>query len=311
MLIWIGLALILVGGGMAAVVREKRLIGGGIGAAGVVALVFSCLAIVPAGHVGVPVVFGDVSDESLPQGLNLKNPFAVVYMMSVRTENYTMSKTVGEGQVRGDDSVRVLSKDGLQMPIDVSVLYRLNADDAPWVYERFGPDFNERIIRPSIRTAVRVAGSRFMATEAYASKREDFAMEIQQQLEKSIKTVIRDYEEDAGGVNTVIVQQVLLRDVGLPPRVQGAIEEKLAAEQEAQKMEFVLAKESKEKERKKIEAEGIRDFQQTVQEGITPDLLRWKGIEATMDLAASPNAKIVVIGSGKDGLPLILGGDSK
>lgn len=264
----------------------------------------SFLTQVPAGHVGVPVLFGKVQDYTLTEGLHLVNPLLSVEKMSVRTEVYTMSSADGDrGKSGPADGVVTLSSDGLRMPVDVSVAYRLVGEDAAWVYRNIGPDYVHKIIRPASRTAVREATARFTAQDAYATKREELALVMEEALRQRIAAILDQYDFDG---QAVVVQQVLLRNVDLPPRVKESIEDKLAAEQDAQRMQFVLAKERQEAERKRIEAEGIRDFQVTVSKGIDDNLLRWKGIDATMQIAQSQNAKIVIVGSGKDGLPIIL-----
>jgi regulator of protease activity HflC (stomatin/prohibitin superfamily) len=274
----------------------------------VVATIFtaaaSTLTQVPAGHVGVPVLFGKVQDYTLAEGLHVVNPLLSVEKMSVRTEVYTMSSAAGDrGKTGPADGIVTLSSDGLRMPVDVSIAYRLVGEDAAWVYRNIGPDYVHKIIRPASRTAVREATARFSAQDAYAVKREELAQVMEVALRRRIAAILEQYEFEG---TAVVVQQVLLRNVDLPPRVKESIEEKLAAEQDAQRMQFVLAKERQEAERKRIEAEGIRDFQVTVSEGIDDNLLRWKGIDATLQVAQSDNAKIVIVGSGKDGLPIIL-----
>lgn len=275
----------------------------------VVAAIFaaggSALTQVPAGHVGVPVLFGNVRDYTLAEGLHLVNPLLSVEKMSVRTEVYTMSSAPGDRGKRGTaDGIITLSSDGLRMPVDVSIAFRLDGKDAAWVYRNIGPDYVRKIIRPASRTAVREATARFTAQDAYAGKREQLAEAMEEALRTRIAAILEQYDFDGVGI---VVQQVLLRNVDLPPRVKDSIEEKLAAEQDAQRMQFVLAKETQEAERKRIEAVGIRDFQLTVSKGIDENLLRWKGIDATVQIAESDNTKIVIIGSGKDGLPIILG----
>ncbi len=266
------------------------------------------VVIVPSGHVGVPVLFGKVQDRSLPDGLHLINPLLEIQKLSVRTEVYTMSGAFAEGVLQGDDSIVVLSRDGLEMPLDITVAYRLVAADAPWIYRNIGQEFAEKIIRPAARTAIREAASRYTAQEAYSTKRDELASMAQQLLATRVKDLFGRQGDDFEGVG-VAVQQVMLRNVALPSRVRAAIEEKLSAEQDAQRMEFVLQKETQEAERKRIEAQGVSDFQQIVSQGISPELLRWKGIEATLDIATSPNAKVIIIGSGQDGLPVILGSE--
>jgi len=262
---------------------------------GVGLLLAAMVVIVPAGHVGVKVLFGKVSQSEFEEGLHLKNPFTIVQNLSIRTETYSMTTA-------GQDSISALSADGLQMPLDVTIAYRLVGDDAAWIYRNIGPGYEGKIIRTAARSAVREATAQYNAQEAYALKREALATTMEEVLERRVSRILGQAGLESGGF---IIQQVLLRNVDLPNRVAAAIQEKLAAEQEAQRMDFVLEKERKEADRKRIEAQGVADFQKIVREGIDDQLLRWRGIEATRELAQSENAKIIVVG-GKDGLPLIL-----
>ena len=262
------------------------------------------IAIVPPGHVGVQVLFGSVKEASLPEGLSAVNPFVTVSHMSGRTHIYTMSGSGRDGE--DSSSITALSGDWMTIPMDVSVVYRLDKTHAPWVLQNIGYEYANTLLKPAARTAVRQAAALFTAQEACSTKRADLANEMTKALNRSIVKILkqRGFEYPA-----IHIEQVLLRNISLPKRVEEAIEEKLEAEQAAQKMDFVLDKERKEAERKEIEARGIQEFQNTVKKGITQDLLRWKGIEATEALARSPNAKIVIIGGGDNGLPVILNTD--
>ncbi len=279
-----------------------------LGAAALVLTVMSTVAIIPAGHVGVQVLFGKVKPEALGEGIQVINPFVVVQEMSVRTETYTMSATSDEGEVRGDDSIQALSADGLSMPLDITVVFRLVGSDAPRVYRDIGADYVEKIIRPSSRTAVREAIAGFTAQEAYSTKREALPLKMQDLLIQRVKSLL-EQRDTFKGATGVIVEQVMLRKIQLPDKVKNAIEAKLEAAQQSEQMQFVLEKERQEAERKRIEAKGVSDFQTIVAQSINPNLLQWKGIEATEALAKSTNAKIVVIGAGKNGLPIILNTD--
>lgn len=276
-----------------------------LAAAGLVLIAVSSFTIIPAGHVGVQVLFGRVKPEPLTEGMQLINPFVDVQQMSVRTETYTMSAVAGEGQVRGDDSIQALSADGLSMPLDITVVFRLVGSDAPRVYRDIGADFVEKIIRPSSRTAVREAIAGFTAQEAYSTKREELPAKMQELLIQRVKSLL-EQRDTFKGATGVVVEQVMLRNIQLPVKVKNAIEAKLEAAQQSEQMQFVLEKERQEAERKRIEAKGVSDFQTIVSQSINVNLLQWKGIEATETLAKSPNAKIVVIGAGKNGLPVIL-----
>jgi prohibitin 1 len=247
-----------------------------------VAALFSCLTVVPAGHVGVVDFFGKVSASTLKAGINLVNPLARIIKMSVKTQE---TKAVMD----------VPSKEGLSVQLEVSLIYHLDPEKAGEVYRTVGPDFEHVLLEPQFRSVSRGVTAGFEAKALYTSERELLATQILDHLKKLV--------EPRG----VAVESTPLRRVGLPQRLSQSIEEKLRAEQESQRMEFVLSKERQEAERKRIEAQGIADFQNIVARGISEQLLRWKGIEATEHLAASQNAKMVIVGAGKDGLPLILG----
>ena len=266
---------------------------------------FASVVIIPAGHIGVQVLFGKVKPVALTEGIQTINPFVDVVEMSVRTETYTMSATASEGQMRGDDSIQALSPDGLLMPLDITIAFRLVGGDAPRVYRDIGADYIDKIIRPASRTAVREAIAGFTAQEAYSTKREALPQKMHDLLTQRMTSLLSQ-RKDFEGATGFVVDQVMLRKIQLPDKVRNAIEAKLEAAQQAEQMQFVLDKERQEAERKRIEAKGVSDFQTIVSQSINANLLQWKGIEATEILAKSQNAKIVIIGSGKNGLPVIL-----
>jgi regulator of protease activity HflC (stomatin/prohibitin superfamily) len=274
----------------------------------VVLFVVSSTAVIPAGHVGVQVLFGKVNARALTEGIQIINPLVDVQQMSVRTETYTMSATATEGQVRGDDSIQALSSDGLLMPLDITIAFRLVGSDAPRVYRDIGADYVDKIIRPASRTAVREAIAGFTAQEAYSTKREALPQKMHDLMTERMKNLL-EQREDFKGAAGFLIDQVMLRNIQLPAKVKNAIEAKLEAAQQAEQMQFVLDKERQEAERKRIEARGVSDFQTIVSQSINANLLQWKGIEATETLAKSPNAKMVLIGGGKNGLPVILNAD--
>ncbi|MEP0823775.1 MAG: prohibitin family protein [Ignavibacterium sp.] len=242
-----------------------------------------CFTVIPAGHVGVVDFFGIVSEEPLLAGINPVNPLARVHKYSVQTKEHK-------------ETMRVLSREGLTIELEISALYRLNPDSAASVYKTIsGGDFEGVILIPQFRSISRAVTASFQASALYSTERERLGQAIQEELARTVSA------------RGIIVESTPLRNVGLPSQLTEAIEQKQRADQESQRMEFILAKERQEAERKRIEAQGISDFQNIVARGISEQLLRWKGIEATEKLAGSPNAKVVVIGSGKDGLPLILG----
>lgn len=268
---------------------------------GLIITVASCLTTVAPGHVGVVSVFGKVHAEKLDSGLHVINPFAKVTQMSTQTKNYTMTSS-GEGR---NDDVSAISKDGLKMPIDVSLFFRVTGAHAPVLYREFGNDeaIAEKLVRPSARTAVRQGTSTYNATEAFSTHRDKLGPLFHQYANKSLEELLvdKDLPKDA-----IYIVQVQLRRIEPPVKVKNAIEEKLNEQQRAEKMVYTLERERKEAERKEIEANGIQKFQDIVSKGIDERLLKWKGIEATLKLAESPNTKIVIVGGGDDGLPIIM-----
>lgn len=250
----------------------------GVGA-GLVALT-NCFTVIPAGHVGVIDFFGTVSEHTLKAGINMVNPLAKIVKMSVKTQELK-------------EVMDVPSKEGLTVQLEVSVLYHLNPEKAADVYKTVGEDYEGIILEPQFRSVTRGVTAGFEAKALYTSEREHLSKLILDEMDKVI--------EERG----ITVETAPLRRVGLPAGLSSSIEQKLQAEQESQRMQFVLTKEKQEADRKRIEAQGISDFQKIVNQGLNEQLLKWKGIEATEKLANSPNSKVVIIG-GKDGLPLIL-----
>jgi prohibitin 1 len=244
--------------------------------------IFASVARVDSGHVGVLTLFGRVTGEVLPEGVHLINPLKANHELSIRTQELK-------------ESASVPSAEGLVMNLDTSLIYHLNPEKAAEVYQKIGPNYMTVLIEPNLRAAIREATASHSANALYTGEREMVAKQIHDQL------------TDKLGQRGVLVESVLLRDIQLPATLKSSIESKQQAEQEALAMSFRLQKETQEAQRKRIEAAGIRDFQQIVAQGISPQLLEWKGIEATENLAKSPNAKVVVIGNSKNGLPLILG----
>lgn len=242
----------------------------------------SALVIVPAGHVGVIDLFGHVTPTTLKSGIRFVNPFARVVNMSVQTQEIK-------------ESMDVPSKEGLGMRIDLSALYHLDPERASEIYRTVGENYVTVLFVPQLRSISRGVTTSYDARSLYTSQRDQLADAIARELRQRV--------EPRG----IVVESTPLRGLDLPKGLAASIEEKLRSEQESQRMEFVITRERQEAERKRIEAQGIADFQRIVSEGISEPLLRWKGIEATNKLAESGNAKVVVIGGGKDGLPLILG----
>ncbi|MEP6769798.1 MAG: prohibitin family protein [Acidobacteriota bacterium] len=248
-------------------------------------LIGNPLTVIPAGHVGVKDLFGKVSPGVLTPGVNFVLPFTRVVKFSVQTQELK-------------ETADVPSREGLIMDLEASLLYRLDPSKAALMYKTVGSDYASRVVEPQIRAAIREITASYDAKALYSAQREKIAFEI--------FTLFNQMSLPRG----IIADAVLLRKIGLPAVVANAIQEKLKREQEAEQMKFVLQKESQEAERKRIEAQGISDFQKIVAAGISPQLLEWKGIEATEKLAMSSNTKVVVIGNPKSGLPIILGNDT-
>src|SRR3989339_493868 len=245
-------------------------------------LFFASIVIVDAGETGVYSLFGRVKDKELSSGFHLVIPLAKVAKMSIRTEEYTMSIAQGEGKRVGADAITSLTKEGLSVDLDMTVLYRLNEEQASDLYSKVGLNYEEKILRPAIRTSIRDIIAQYEAKDIYSEKREEAADKILEALRNNVVT------------RGVIVEDVMLRNVSLPAGLTSAIQEKLKAEQEAQKYEFLLDREMKEKQRKIIEAEGQRDAQQIINESLTTNYLYYlyisdlKSREGTIYVPTSP-----------------------
>src|ERR1700758_1123734 len=259
-----------------------KLIGLGVLGFLLVILLFSSITRVNTGHVGVLTLFGRVTGETLGEGIHLINPLKTNNEMSVQTQ------TIKE-------SASVPSSEGLMMALDTSLIFHLNPDRAAEVFQKIGADYQDKVVENQLRSAIRESTASHTANALYTGEREIVAKQIQDRISEDLAK------------RGITVEAILLRDIQLPATLKASIEAKQQAEQEALAMNFRLQKETQEAQRKRIEAAGVRDFQQIVAQGITPSLLEWKGIEATETLAKSANTKVVVIGNSKNGLPLILG----
>ena len=224
-------------------------------------LFFSSIVIVEAGETGVYSLFGKVKDRELSSGFHLVIPLARVTKMSIRTEEYTMSIMTAEGKKTGNDSIAALTKEGLSVDLDMTVLYHLNEQKASDVYKNVGLNYEEKIIRPAIRTAIRDAIAQYEAKDIYSEKRQEAAQKIFDSLKVDL--------ENRG----IAIEDVLLRNVALPANLANSIQEKLQAEQESEKYDFLLTREAKEKERKIIEAEGQREAQKIINQSLTQNYL--------------------------------------
>ncbi len=275
---------------------STKKVGAGIRVVGIVLLVLgvstSCFKQIDAGFVGVKVLFGQVENEVLPSGLHFVNPLVDVKEMDVKTQNYTMSGIHDEGDKEGDDAIPILTADGLEVAIDLTVLFKVVPTDAPKILNETGLDYNTKIVRPITRTAIRDNAVYYEAVALYSSKRDEFQNRIFKTIEKSFKE------------RGIILEQMLVRNITLPVSVKASIESKINAEQDAQKMQFVLQKEKQEAERKRVEAQGIADYQRIISSGLTDKQLQYETIKANLELAKSPNSKVIVMGRGNS--PLIL-----
>lgn len=244
----------------------------------------SMAVIVAPGMAGVVLLFGKVQPDPLPSGLHFINPFANVVEMEVRTRNYTMSNVNDEGQRRGDDSIQVITSDGLTVRLDCTIFYSLKQAMVARIYAEIGPDVEGKILRSEIRAGLRDAAANLQATELYTTKRQAFVETVSRSLKASF---------EHRGVN---LENVLLRNVILPEQITKAINDKIAADQEAQKMTFVLQKERQEAERKRIEAEGQARAQQIVSQSLTPQILEYQRIQALRYVGEKGN--LIITNSG-------------
>jgi len=247
---------------------------------------------IDAGKVGVKSLYGSVQADVLESGLHLINPLLDVTDFDIQTQNYTMSAVHSEGAQEGDDAIRVLSNDGLEVVIDLTVLYKITPADAPKIFKQIGVNYTDKIVRPVTRTRIRDNAVYYDAVALYSTKRNEF----QQRIFKSI--------EDDFKARGLILEQLLIRNINLPASVKTTIESKINAEQDAQKMTFVLQKEKQEAERKRVEAQGIADYQRIISLGLTDKQLQYEQIKAQKEIATSPNTKIIFMGKGS--APVIL-----
>ncbi|MEY3737535.1 MAG: hypothetical protein RL544_313 [Bacteroidota bacterium] len=279
--------------------EELHKLGNGIRSFGIVLIIIgalnACVKQIDAGQIGVTSLFGKVSNEVLTSGLNFINPLVDVSTVDIKTLNYTMSGVHNEGDKEGDDAIRVLTADGLEVTIDLTVLYRVVGTEAPRLIKETGLDYKDKIVRPLTRTKIRDNAVYFTAIDLYSTKRDQFQSRIFNSIEADFKK------------RGLILEQLLLRNITLPNNVKTSIEEKIKAEQDAQKMEFVLQKEKQEAERKRVEAQGIADYQRIISTGLNDKQLEYEQIQMMKGLITSPNSKVIVMGKGNT--PVIL--DSK
>ncbi|TAH25684.1 MAG: prohibitin family protein [Cytophagales bacterium] len=258
----------------------------------ILGLLNMCIVQIEPGEVGVKKIFGKVNEtEILYSGLNFINPLSDVEKFNIKTQNYTMSSKHDEGEQEGDDAIRVLSADGLEVIIDLTVLYSMNPIEAPKILKEIGTDYTAVIVRPLTRTKVRDNAVYYDAVSLYSKKRDEFQNRI-------FKSIEQDFTKRG-----FVLEQLLVRNITLPESVKSSIESKINAEQDAQKMEFVLQKEKQEAERKRVEAQGIADYQKILSSGLSDKQLQYEMIKAIQN---SPNSKIIVLGGNGKSTPMIL-----
>jgi regulator of protease activity HflC (stomatin/prohibitin superfamily) len=267
-----------------------------------VGIIFILLGIITAsvkqvepGEVGVKILFGNIQKDVMSSGLHFVNPLLDIKMIDIKTQNYTMSGVNDEGNKVGDDAIKVLTSDGLEVTIDLTVLYRVIGVDAPKLLRETGNDYRDKIVRPVTRTMIRDNAVYYQAVDLFGNKRDEFQQRIYKSLEDNFKK------------RGLMLEQLLVRNITLPNSVKSAIESKINAEQDAKKMEFVLQKEKQEAERKRVEAQGIADYQRIINTGLTSQQLQYEQIKAMKELALSNNSKVIVMGKGST--PIII--DSK
>jgi len=241
---------------------------------------------IEAGQVGVKALYGNVQSDILESGLHVVNPLLDITTFDIQTQNYTMSAVHDEGAKEGDDAIRVLSNDGLEVVIDLTVLYRISPEDAPKIFKQIGVNYADKIVRPVTRTRIRDNAVYYDAVALYSTKRNEFQQRIYKSIEEDFKK------------RGLILEQLLIRNINLPASVKTTIESKINAEQEAQKMKFVLRKEKQEAERKRVEAQGIADYQRIISTGLTDKQLQYEQIKAQKEIATSNNAKVIFMGKG-------------
>lgn len=259
----------------------------------VLGLLISSIRQIEPGEVGVQTLFGRVQNRTLESGLNLVNPMVNVVTFPIKTQNYTMSGQHDESEQVGDDAIRVLTADGLEVVIDLTVLFRVLSNEAPRILNEIGRDYLNTIVRPVTRTRIRDNAVYYDAISLYSSKRDEFQDRI-------FKTIESDFKKRG-----LFLEQLLVRNITLPQSVKATIESKINAEQEAQKMQFVLQKEKQEAERKRVEAQGIADYQKIISLNLTDKQLQYETIKANQAIATSPNAKVIIM-SPNNKTPLII-----
>ena len=251
-----------------------------------IGLFSASLVQIGAGECGVKILYGNVQNDVLGSGLHFINPLMEVQKMDIKTQNYTMSAVRDEGAKEGDDAIRVLTSDGLEVVIDLTVLYKVLPTEAPRILRETGLDYTDKIVRPLSRTKIRDNAVYYDAVSLYSNKRDEFQHRI-------IESITSEFQHRG-----LLLEQLLIRNIQLPQAVKTSIEQKMTAEQDAQKMQYVLQKEQQEAQRKRVEAQGIADYQRIISESLTDRQLQYESIKAQLEIAKSANAKVIIMGKG-------------
>lgn len=250
-------------------------------------LLFSSAALtacstIPTGRTGIEwTPFEGTVNQPLDEGFHVVSPFARVYKVDLREQER-------------EEPLDVLADNGLDIRMTSSILYQPIPEEAYQLVTQIGQDYYTTLVAPYVRSSARKVVGRYAPEEIYSTKREQIEREIRQEVVSKLEG------------KHVRINAILIREVHLPAAVQSAIQTKLEEEQKALEMQYILERTRQEAERKRIEAAGIADYQAIISKGLNDRIIEWKGIEATEQLAASPNAKVVIVGSGKNGLPVIL-----
>jgi len=269
--------------------KEKMMLAVSIFTAVLIIVGMMSIVTIEAGHVGIHNLFGVVDDTEMQPGLHFKNPLASVTEMSVKTQEYTMTFTKGEGAKSGSDTIAALTKEGLSVSLDITILYKLSPSEASDIYQEIGVNYVDVIVRPQIRTVIREVVAKYEAKQLYSEDRQAVAIDITENLEPEL-------------INRgIILERVLLRHIQLPEQLTTSIETKLVAEQDAERMVFILQQEQKEAERKVIEAEGIKQSTEIVQSGLanSPEYLTYIWLQKLEN-----HDSVVYLMEGDMGLPL-------
>lgn len=295
-LIILGILVVIAGFVLSRVNPSLKSVSDGLKIGGIVfvlfAVAFASIIQIGAGRIGVKTLFGKVEKDILPSGLHVVNPFYVIQMVDIQTQNYTMSGVHDEGNKTGDDAIKVLTADGLEVTIDLTVLYKVLPSEAPKLYEKTGLDYSDKIVRPMTRTKIRDNAVYYDAVSLYSKKRDEFQSRIFNDIDKEFK------------LRGLVLESLLVRNISLPASVKTTIESKINAEQDAQKMQFVLQKENQEAERKRVEANGIAEYQRILSSQLSDKMLQYESIKAQKELALSNNAKVLIMGNSRT--PIIL-----